>query len=251
MLSILLLSEDRSDDAFPALKALSQKMLRLIAPQHGSSCVQFLPLSDRQAQQAAHGNLWKSRSERHRQQRIALMKTLVATVLAQDRIVVFHIDGDVPWSQREHSQNRAQFAHFLTEIAQKFEKPGHPGRSAAELQAALAQRLLLLTPHYSIEAWLYQNTTCAIALCDAQYRGKDRQAFIEWEQQREKLDEEDRPKDRYVLADRHNRKLAETAYPAASVYAIGRSFTDSVDRLRGCVPLVIALRPLAPSPRLA
>lgn len=106
---------------------------------------------------------------------------------------------------------------------------------------AIMSRLCLLSPYYSIEAWLYQNTYVAKALCHKHYGGRDVELFEKWEANRALLDDVKRPKEETCLRAKHNRELAELNFPAEPVYYAAASFTESVNRLMACAALCAAL----------
>ena len=85
-------------------------------------------------------------------------------------------------------------------------------------------RLLECVPFYSIEAWLYQSTDAALALCRSNYQGADASTFSKWAENRALLDEVLKPKDRTCLRDKHNEELAD-GLPVREVLQAGRSLT--------------------------
>jgi hypothetical protein len=113
------------------------------------------------------------------------------------------------------------------------------GRTRDKL--AVLSRLCLLSPYYSIESWLLQNTVVAKSLCYKHYRGRHVEKFNAWEQDRGKLDEVSKPKKETCLGASHNHELASAAFPAQAVYEAGKSFAESMNRLKGCAPLMAAL----------
>jgi hypothetical protein len=238
MKTLRVLSEDSGKDAYTVVSCLTRQILRFVLPGRDLRSIRFLPLNDERASLAVHGNIWKSQKPQDRQKRIALMKVLVNDVLMKDGFVVFHIDADQIWARREQCLNLEQFAGFVAEMCQNFADARYPERTHEKLKAAFERRLLVLVPFYSIESWLYQSTARAVALCDAHYRGKDRERFAEWGQDRSLLDEEPRPKDRFSLGDRHNRELAEAGLPVQALDGAGKSFASAVARFRSCTELL-------------
>lgn len=63
-------------------------------------------------------------------------------------------------------------------------------------------------PYYSLEAWVYQATHHAIALCEKHHAGKDAGEFERWAKARASLDEVIKPKEATCLRDHHNPELA-------------------------------------------
>ncbi len=154
---------------------------------------------------------------------------------------MYHIDGDRTWGQRARSENLAKFRVFAEDL-RKFVvyritrsgrrpavAPGHddPGPVLA--------RLLLLTPFYCIETWLYQNTEQAIRICRQHYQGQDVDKFQAWQRDRTLLDDDvQKPKTAVCLGSRHNRALAASDYPIEEVYQTGRSLAETIDRWLLC-----------------
>lgn len=96
-------------------------------------------------------------------------------------------------------------------------------------------------PFYSIEAWTYQNTRHAKKICQEKYGGRDVKRFDEWERDRAKLDEVEKPKARTCLGSKHNQELAENAFPHREACA-SKSLAAAVDTMGACEHLVAALR---------
>jgi hypothetical protein len=237
--SILLLTEDSAGDAFKTIHAVTKELLKLVDEHVQTHRIRFEPLLDTQALQAVHGNIWKSRSAKDHHKQVSLVR-YVATKLMESGFVLFHIDGDRIWAERSSSENVQKFEATLRKqveqlVSGALQKKGQP----EDLSRAMA-RLRLLVPFYSLESWLYQNTRKARDLCEANHRAEHVDAFDEWEADRSRLDEVSEPKENCCLADRHNAALAE-AYPAREVYAVGKSFTQAVDSLKGCEDLRRAL----------
>jgi hypothetical protein len=99
----------------------------------------------------------------------------------------------------------------------------------------------LLCPFRSIEAWLYQNVDRAMLICRRQHRGDHVHALAAWKANRGDLDELPRPEHEVCLRKEHNLELASHGFPAAVVYDLGKSFTQSVDRMKQCAALGSAL----------
>lgn len=240
MTTVLAISEDSSRDAFFVVQALTKQILRYASEGRPIHHVDYLPLREPDAEQAVRGNLFKSREPRDRQKRIALMRELLRQVLMEGGFVVYHIDGDRVWAQREQSENRSKFSAFIEELIRNHSDERDPRRQYATLRDAFARRLILMMPFYSIEAWLYQNTERALALCDEHYRGRDRERFEAWSAQRNQLDEVLKPKAQVAFGGQHNRELAEARLPMQAMYNVGKSFSETVDRFLACGALLAA-----------
>jgi hypothetical protein len=110
-------------------------------------------------------------------------------------------------------------------------------RSNAEIMS----RLYLVSPYWCIESWLYQNTVVARDLCHKHYSGRDAKRFEHWQHHRGELDDEDKPKAQICLHDKFNHDLASQSFPARDVDEVGKSFHETVERLRSSPALVAAL----------
>ena len=233
-LSILLLSEDSGKHAHRVLEALSKKFLRLVHGQCQTQRVKFDPAND-DARVAMHANSWKSRDRR----KLIILARIIAERIAMPHgFVFFHADGDRVYSERAESENRTKFHDRIVNAVRQ--QLLHSGRDSDEVEK-LMERLLLLMPFYSIEAWLYQNIDLATRLCREHYNGRDLERFAHWREHRSAIDELARPKDCVCLADKHNLELASDRYPAQPAYAAGTSLHDAVDALRACTSLVALL----------
>ncbi|MCK6589196.1 MAG: hypothetical protein L6Q76_16615 [Polyangiaceae bacterium] len=210
--------------------------------QHARTHRIVLEPQDESAKRAMRGNLWKSTRPSDRSKIIDLGRSIAAKLLEEDGpgFVFFHVDGDRVWSERTTSENVEKFDAFVRDfvrqtldnvLRRKRRKAGEPLNEEAlqhEIETALS-RLFRLTPFYSIEAWLYQNTVEARRLCGL-HCGKHISAISEWEKDRSLLDEVLKPKSKEFscLEDRHNIVLAENGFPAESAFGAGKSYAHAV-----------------------
>jgi hypothetical protein len=102
-------------------------------------------------------------------------------------------------------------------------------------------KLFLVTPFYSVESWLFQNTTHAIALCKKHHSGADVDQFQKWAEDRTLLDEVAMPKEQVRLRSAHNAELAANGFPAEDIYAVRKSFAQLVDQLKASALFSAAL----------
>ncbi|MCY3020271.1 MAG: hypothetical protein NTW87_14730 [Planctomycetota bacterium] len=239
-LTILVLSEDSAKDCHPTLKALLLHMLKLVDPASRPGRVAIEPVDDLH-KPVVSANLWRSTNQKDRQRIVELVR-YIGTTLATGKFVVFHADGDHVWSERKSAGIEGQFAKLIAEkverVLREQAKPVMDGRMTA---SDGIKNLVLIVPFYSVEAWLYQNTKAAIALCHKHYRGKDAGQFAKWENNRGALDEVAKVKESVCLGAKHNAELAEDPFPAKAVYDVKKSFEAAVGRLTQCAPLVTAL----------
>lgn len=235
-LSILLLTEDSGKHGFDTIKALLEKMLFLVDPAHDPSRVRYDPATT-EARAGMHFNAWKSRKPRDQRKRVDLIKALATAVSRDDFFVIVHLDGDGTYSQSNCGAICANYDEFRELVM--------PGvRHYLTQQSERLQRLLVIVPFYSIEAWLYQNFGEIHRIFEedpGSHDAKDRTLFSDWQHNRALLDEVHSPKDAFGLADKYNMRLAMNQFPAQQVFNVGKSYTNAVMTLRGCQDLVQVL----------
>ncbi|WP_437585438.1 hypothetical protein [Sorangium sp. So ce1000] len=247
--SILVLSEDSAEGAHDTLVALAKKIFRLVDSNYDWQHVRFEPPEGEGVRKALRGNLWKSREPRDYRARLDLIGYIATKLLEGDRaFVLYHIDGDRPWTEREASENVAKFRSFIeTDVRQFVEhRRARSGRAPAG-DLALSQ-LLLIVPYYSIEAWLFQNTRAGVRFCEENpaCRGKHVPVFQAWANDRSALDEVLKPKDQVCFEDRHNRQLAE-GLDVDAVYYAEKSLHHAVEALLQNASLLAALAATRPA----
>jgi hypothetical protein len=237
-LSVLLCTEDSGGQAHATLAALVGAMLRLVDSECDADLIAILP-ADEEARLALGGRkarAWTAEGHRNRLRLAAKIADQVARD-QPDGFVAFHFDGDRPWSKepgdlRDYEKIRRIVIDRLAE----------PRRGDRTYPPERIERLLLVAPYWSIEAWLYQNTPVAKRICVREHpRGRHRNQFASWEHDRASLDEVEKPKERCCLGAKHNQELAETSFPARAVHEAGASFAATVERFRACAPLREAL----------
>jgi hypothetical protein len=247
-LHILVLSEDSAGNALPSLRALTRSMLRLVDPRHKAERVDLEP-EDPEAQRAMHANLWKGhrRSAASHQKLVTITRAVARHILDERGIVLFHVDADKAWSDRAApSENIRRFQEEVTLHVSRAVDDLIARSSSTHDKAAVMSRLCLVAPYWCIESWLYQNTAVAKALCHKHYRGLHAERFDRWEQDRAELDEVDKPKDEVCLGSKHNHELASQGFPARAVFDVGKSFCETVERMRAIPALVAALEATHP-----
>ncbi len=152
-------------------------------------------------------------------------------------LVVFHLDGDCVWNPKgvqasdnlQHFQDRLlpQVEHFLMNPP-TIRRKGPTALNDQQARAAL-DRLIVMMPIYSIEAWLFQNFQ---VLEGKAIKAKDRRNIEHWKSDRTLLDRLSKPKEQLSFGDKHNQELATTKFPGEATYKVGQSFTGFVDSLR-------------------
>lgn len=240
----LVLTEDGAESAVPTIEALFRAMCHLLVAGFDErkldrSSFQPPPARHRAALTAS---FWKSERRKDQPSITDLIVLIAAHLRRPNGFVLFHFDGDRRYADRASSENVKKFATHLRAKVERALRDGPPGvtdpllprggkRAALlceeELQAALA-RLLLLTPFYCIEAWAYYNTRRLRRLCTP-----EEQAMVDgWEEHAGSVEEVERPWALVSAGKRHNRALAEDHFPARRALEAGRSFADTVGKLR-------------------
>jgi len=250
---ILVLTEDSGSQGQPTIQKLLKEALKLVVEgvDLNPARVRLEPLAENErARQAVRANQWKEQPPTR--ETILLLSLIAAQVMQPGGFVVFHFDTDRVWSEREDSENRKKFDAIIREGVRRIlrgEAPlpvssmPRPKLSDEQIDAALG-RLLVLSPCYSIESWLYQATSELLSYCRQRHDVEEHVRRIEaWAADRTLLDEVSQPKKDHVLScigDRYNEDLAR-AFPAEEVWLAERSFFESVERLRKCSSLIEAL----------
>lgn len=230
--SVLVLTEDSGGDGHATILAVVKRMLRLIVPDYQTHRLGFEPKDDR-AQRAVQGTGWKSKTPN---QELILARRTIATKLGRENgFVLFHIDGDRVWSERNTSENAPKFVTHVIEPVRRLllERRG----STAEDAEVSLRKLFSVMPFYSIEAWLFQHTAVAIRLCRDKYQGRDAARFESWRKERTALDSVHKPKDAICFGSVHNLECAGSEYPAQEVFDAGRSYAACVLGLQASAEL--------------
>jgi hypothetical protein len=239
-LSILILTEDGSADAFHTIKALLEKTLFLVHATHDPARIDFEPATE-EARTAMRANAYKSRKPRDYYKRVDLIKLIATRLLRDNSFVVVHVDGDRVYSESRDGTDSENINAFREHIECGV-KDFLNGRQAQERH----RRLLLMVPFYSVESWLYQNVEEALRIYQEVFPGhtSDADLFSRWRNDRLLLDEVDKPKERVAIGAKHNLRLARTSFPASAVFGVGKSYTKAVVLLRNCDDLVRSLATL-------
>ena len=227
---VLLLTEDSAKDAHATLEALLRKLLQSVQ-RHDALRVRVDPPSA-QAARGAHRNEWKARGKPHV---TAMLRELATHIAQEDKFAVFHVDADATWTdgRRRVPQNLALFEHRVRQPLRLL---------LAGKNAAAIARLFVLHPHYSIEAWLYQNDREALRILAETPCSHGCRAKVEaWKAERALLDEVEKPKDTTpCLRDRHNLALTN-GLPIDDVLAAEKSLHEARDHLAASTELCAAL----------
>lgn len=250
-LSFLILTEDSASDACKPIEALVKRMLLLVDPATQTQRIEFEP-RDEAARLAMRGANWKSKPDDFGHPKLVLLGRIIAAKLLEDSdgpgFVLFHIDGDRVWAERDSSDNVQKFPGFVRDyvaqgldaaLRKRRDKPLDEEALANVKEAALA-RLLRLTPFWCIEAWLYQNTALVHRLCEERC-GAHLDQIKGWSEDRGALDEVSTPKKAMCFGSQHNAELARSQFPAEAVFAADKSYAEAVMALVECADLCAAL----------
>ncbi|MFS8070928.1 MAG: hypothetical protein ACMG6S_31560 [Byssovorax sp.] len=232
--SLLVLTEDGAATGHATIVAIVKRMLQLVVPDYQTHRIGFEP-KDERAQGAVQGTGWKDETPKHYAELNLALRTIATKLGREDGFVLFHIDGDRPWSRRDSSENVAKFETIVVARVRQLLR-GRPGGTPEDAEARL-RRLFPIVPFYSIEAWLFQHTEVAVRLCRERHKGRDIGTFESWKRDRTAIDEVVKPKDSVCLGSAHNLECAGSGYPAQEVFEAGRSYAICVERLRACVEL--------------
>lgn len=271
-LTVVVHPEDRSPRAPEIWKHLLRRLARVVDPACDTRPAR-LSIEDPGAGGGVRGSRLLQREPDP-----ALVRAL-ATALRGGKVVVLHVDGDTSWSRRAESKTEqllrerliAAITMTLRDTINRTlrDRPredqtsgpptphrirGRPRPAAAAPPPDLAERvdalvgedlagLVVLVPHYAVEAWLYQATERAAELCRTLHEGRHVGQFETWRRERATLDEVDRLPDVVCLGREHNEVLAQalTNDDVRQVVAAGTSMAAAVERLRGCPRFVTGL----------
>ena len=233
--AFLVLSEDGSEKAVPTLAALAGHMLRFIQPgvEVGEKC--FEP-PERRQRAALSGNRWLSVQPRDQRLVTDLVRLIAAHLLRPNGFVIFHFDGDLPYSQRASSERPRKFDALIRQKVRHLLS----SRSQDEREAALS-RLFLFVPFRDLEAWTYYNTSLLRLLC----KPHEQTRVDRWAANPAALEEEDWLSKQLSVAKRHNAELAGPTYPARAALTAGKSFAAAADLLKANRTLADLMKELA------
>jgi hypothetical protein len=253
-LSALVLTEDSASDAFTTVRLLVKHLLQVVDPKIAVQRIDFEPATDEHVKRACIANRWKSTAMADQPARIALIREIAGKLREPGGFVFFHFDGDTVWSNRNASENVARFSAIIEDgvretLRMRLLKPAGLRQagtlSEEEIEGALAEampKLVQVVPHYSIEAWCFQNTALARRICASLQHDNTCRQCDDWEADRGLLDELKRPKDRCCLYSDHNKTLAGPGFPRDEAFKADKSFASVAVTMCNCTALTSALR---------
>lgn len=236
---LYMLTEDSGNHSHATWTALLKQMCRIVDGSCDTGPETFVVEPPEQSvSKVMSGTGWREKASHPRM--VEFWRT-IAEQLASEKVVVFHVDGEVPWSKRKDSANvagveqiaRRRLRDTLEDVLEY----------SPEEIAARMQLFVPVHPFREIEGWLFHNFDELRRIC-ARRRLPVPACVEQWETQVEtlELEEEERPKERMPFKAEHNRDLAENAFPAEMLYLLGSSFHEAVEALRRCAPLRHALK---------
>jgi hypothetical protein len=240
--SFLVLGEDSAPDAHRTLVSLAKKILRLVDNYYDPQHVRFEP-PEGPGIRLLRGNLWKSNRPDDYEERRRLIGYIGTKLLEGERMfVLYHIDGDCSWADREQSENVRKFRAFIETDVRQLVEHRLRQHGASDHRGLAMSQLLLMVPFNEIEAWLFHSFRLGRRLCEENQActRADAGRFDAWERNPSLLDEIPDPKEQICFKSQHNRRLAE-ALDADALYYAGKSFKDTVDTFIRSAPLLKAL----------
>lgn len=234
----LLISEDGSKWAFDTLEGLCWSMFDLLTPRlTRGPWLSFAPVNEA-ARAAVTANMWQSKRSRDTHKILRLCEAIANQLLRPDGFVFFHVDGDVIWGEGE-SRNITRFDTIIRakvrELVRGHISKNHTGEFPEVRLDAVMSKLILLSPHYSIETWLFANVRRLREL------GAPAHILDNWERDLTILDRTTKPKDELPLSTREYPTLAHMLASDA-LYQLGTSFTAAIHDAGACGCLLVRLR---------
>lgn len=240
--AVLLLSEDSSKWAFGTLEQLCRRMFDWLTPQYADGeWLRFEPVNAL-ARKAMTANMWKSANPRDYRKLVDLCKAIANHVVREDGFVFCHVDGDVIWGTSD-SHNVRRFDAIVRAKVRDIVRGHFAARLGDAVDTRVEQamtKLIAITPHYSIETWLFANTVCLKRL------GVASEHLDIWAADLTALDGASQPKRLISVSTQHYPTLAAELHTPA-LLELQSSFADTLSRTGACGSLVCRLRHHWPS----
>lgn len=234
---IVLYSEDRQD-CNNDLRTMKELMRRIALIIEGKTKTQHLEFEPNNAVYQHHricGASWKNKLSKEpgeRLKRTTLIRD-IATELLLEKIVAFHVDGDVDWAQRKNSGVWKEWVRFKRDICNIISN-GHG--------AQYVKKIMLILPFYSIESWAYSNGgMLSTIVVKNGNRIKDKRKIASWKMS--DLDEIKKIKEAITIGDKWNHELiSDKNFNANALYRLKKSFYYTVERVRNNNDFVSLIR---------
>jgi hypothetical protein len=238
----LVLSEDGSDSAVETVAALTRSLCRQAVPTFDSARLRFTPPTESH-RRTLTANRWKSAQVEDQAGIIDLVELITAQLNVPNGFVIFHFDGDRPYVQHHDAENPKKFeAQIISKVRLRLQQPRQASLALKPTPAAAPPidpltKLLVLTPYYNVEAWTYYNTRVLRTLC----RPDEVETVDTWGRDPSMLEEIEKIGTRISPGKAHNSTLAQQSFPGALANNVGKSFADTVRKLKENGPLMTAL----------
>jgi hypothetical protein len=245
--TITVLTEDSENWGQLVLKRFAKQIVKLINPQCQTQLIRFEP-TPQAARTATMANKWRSRAQRDHMAIVSLRRFLATKLAQADSLVFFHFDADVTWARRDQCLTREQFA-VLIKPQIRLLLQGR-GRSLDDV-ALCMQRLIEIVPHYSIEAWTYQNNDALLRACRTHCGPQHPQhaaLYETWATDPGCLDEIAMVKRQACVSNKKNLQLVESGFPWDRLMQVRKSFFAVVAQAQSRNPVVEAIRLVSDPP---
>jgi hypothetical protein len=235
-LRFIIFSEDQQRDAPQVVIAFVKRLLQHVSANVQTHLPEYVPDNNHKA--VMSGNNWREKKgQSRRPETIRLIRAIADYLAEPDTFVVFHTDGDTKWSDRAESNIRGQFQQRIVEKVHAVLQGSKKLTEQERLRSAA--RLLHLVPHYSIEAWIFQN----IERCRHHGKPSDVEQLDLWAKDPRLLDEVSKPKESLSFGDKHNHDIATVSFPTARLVTADASFVACGEQFKANDQLVARLRP--------
>jgi hypothetical protein len=164
------------------------------------------------------------------------------------RFGVWHVDGDCPMVQifgdverrSVRSDEVMKAVVGVSDATRGASRSTCARRSRHAEASALADRIVPLNPHYSVEAWTYQHFAKARTLLPARSQAELAHAELDaWHDNRAAIDEVEQIASASAvgerLAKKYNKDLTAAGWPAQEVHAANASFAAFVGLLEAAL----------------
>ena len=214
-LSILVLSEDNGSGGLRTIQNILTRTFYQLAGNGRVPGIHYPPVSQA-LNDVCKPSAWPD-ARRNRDVR-ALRQTIGNHLRQKNGFCFFHVDGDTRWSERTESTHLSAFDRHIAQPVCTWLRDNN----TPDLNRTMS-KLFLLMPHYSIEAWVYQNIERALEICHQRNFERDASRFRGWREARHAIDEVHQIKDNVSLAARFNADLSER-FPVNNALAAHTSF---------------------------
>ncbi len=233
--TVLILTEDKA--GWEVVRTIVGKSFQEIDPEANVWPDDLWSRPTEKAARAARGSYWKSTAERDEPDRRELIREITTHLLRPRGFVVFHFDGDEPWSRRGHSENVAKWSRFCVHVAQNIQQH----RKDPELVSDTLSRLLRVTPFYCMESWLYLATNSVLAECTSSHGAAHHDVIRALASVTSQIAEVVQPWKAWCLGKTANDRLVHS-FPTMEAYELQQSFHETMERMMACADLVEALK---------